>query len=93
MRDWVGAVRPSRRTLRVLLGAAKNDNVSPPADASPGYTARIALDRATMTTEAGRVDLEPGMAVTAEIKTGRRRVISYLLSPFARYRHDALTER
>lgn len=72
---------------------AKNGSLSPPADASPGYTARIALGRTTMTTEAGQVDLQPGMAVTVEIKTGRRRVISYLLSPFARYRHDALTER
>jgi len=28
----------------------------------------------------------PGMAVTAEIKTGRRSMISYLLSPFATIR-------
>ena len=27
------------------------------------------------------MSLEPGMAVTTEIKTGERRVISYLLSP------------
>jgi hemolysin D len=39
------------------------------------------------------VALTPGMAVTVEIATGRRRVISYLLSPFARYAHDALHER
>jgi len=31
--------------------------------------------------------------VTAEIKTGRRRVLDFLLSPFHRYRHDALRER
>ena len=37
--------------------------------------------------------LEPGMTVTAEIKTGQRRVISYVLSPFMRYRHEALRER
>jgi hemolysin D len=39
------------------------------------------------------VNLTPGMAVTAEIRTGSRRVISYLLSPLMRYRHDSLRER
>lgn len=33
------------------------------------------------------------MAVTVEIKTGTRRIISYLLSPLARYRQEALRER
>lgn len=36
---------------------------------------------------------ETGMAVTAEIKTGQRRLIEYLLSPMLRYRHDAGRER
>jgi hemolysin D len=39
------------------------------------------------------VNLEPGMAVTVEIKTGERRIISYLLSPLMRYKEDALRER
>jgi hemolysin D len=38
-------------------------------------------------------DLGPGMAVTAEVKTGSRRIIGYLLSPIAKYRHDVLRER
>jgi hemolysin D len=33
------------------------------------------------------------MAVTAEIKTGRRRVISYLLDPVTRYWGEGLRER
>jgi hypothetical protein len=37
--------------------------------------------------------LEPGMTVTAEIKTGWRRVIEYLLSPLLRYKHEGLRER
>ena len=37
--------------------------------------------------------LSPGIAVTAEIKTGRRGVISYLLSPLQRYVHEGLHER
>jgi hemolysin D len=33
------------------------------------------------------------MAVTAEIKTGRRRVIEYLLSPVLKYAHESIRER
>ena len=39
------------------------------------------------------VNLSPGMAVTVEIKTGSRRIISYLLSPLLKYRQEALRER
>jgi hemolysin D len=39
------------------------------------------------------VNLAPGVAVTAEIKTGERRIISYLLSPLRKYRQDSLRER
>jgi len=39
------------------------------------------------------VKLSPGMAVTVEVKTGSRRIISYLLSPLAKYKRDALRER
>jgi hemolysin D len=57
------------------------------------YSARISLDRTQLDIEDKSVNLSPGMAVTAEIKTGRRRIISYLLSPLTRYRHDSLRER
>ena len=39
------------------------------------------------------INLSAGMAVTAEIKTGRRSVLDYLLSPLKQYSHDAMTER
>ncbi len=57
------------------------------------YAARILLDRTKMQVDDRVANLEPGMAVTAEIKTGSRAVISYLLSPIMRYRHDSLHER
>jgi len=57
------------------------------------YVARVSLSRTAIDTEDGLRQLEPGMAVTAEIKTGRRRVIEYLLSPLLRYRHEGLRER
>jgi hemolysin D len=57
------------------------------------YSARIALDRTRMRIDNSMVNLSPGMAVSAEIKTGSRSVLSYLLSPLMRYRHDSLHER
>jgi hemolysin D len=39
------------------------------------------------------VKLSPGMAVTVEIKTGSRTILSYLLSPLLRYRQESLRER
>jgi hemolysin D len=57
------------------------------------YAARISLDRTDMQVDEKVVKLGPGMAVTAEIKTGSRRMISYLLSPLARYKQEALRER
>jgi hemolysin D len=57
------------------------------------YAARISLDRTDMQVDEKLVKLGPGMAVTVEIRTGARRIISYLLSPLARYRQEALRER
>ena len=59
----------------------------------PTYVVRVSLDATTIRTEDGISQLEPGMAVTAEIKTGRRTVISYLLSPLLRLRQEGLRER
>jgi hemolysin D len=39
------------------------------------------------------INLSPGMAATVEIKTGTRRIISYLLSPLARYTHGSPRQR
>ena len=57
------------------------------------YSAHISLDRTSMTIDGAEVAIRPGLAVTVEIKTGSRRVLSYLLSPLARYAHDSLGER
>jgi hemolysin D len=57
------------------------------------YAARISVDRTQMQVEDKKVNLSPGMAVTAEIKTGSRRIISYLLSPLMKYKQESLRER
>lgn len=57
------------------------------------YAARVSLERSVMEVEGRPVQLSPGMAVTVEIKTGSRRIISYLLSPLMRYNQEVLRER
>jgi hemolysin D len=66
---------------------------SEPAGQELNYEARVSLDRTQMQVEDRTVDLTPGMAVTVEIKTGSRRVISYLLSPLLRFKQESLRER
>jgi hemolysin D len=57
------------------------------------YAARIALETTRIEVEGRMVDLAPGMAVTAEIKTGERRIIEFVLSPLLRYKQQSLRER
>lgn len=47
----------------------------------PTYVARIRLGRSTIVVDGKPVPLTSGLAVTADIRTGRRRIISWLLSP------------
>jgi hemolysin D len=60
---------------------------------APSYLAYVALDSTQMSIDGTMVNLTPGMAVTVEIKTGSRRIVSYLLSPLTRYAHNSLRER
>jgi hemolysin D len=57
------------------------------------YQARVSLDQKQMQVDDRLVNLSPGMAVTVEIKTGTRSVMSYLLSPLLRYKQESLRER
>jgi hemolysin D len=59
----------------------------------PVYAARVALDQTRMQIEGRSLPLGPGMAVTVEIKTGTRRIITYLMSPLLKYRQESLRER
>ncbi|WP_370125915.1 HlyD family type I secretion periplasmic adaptor subunit [Bradyrhizobium ottawaense] len=57
------------------------------------YSARIGLDGTQLNIDGRMINVSPGMAISAEIKTGQRRIIEYLLSPLLRYKQDALRER
>ena len=50
-------------------------------------------ERAYVNADGRDVPLSPGMAVTAEIKTGRRSILDYLLSPVRETASEALHER
>lgn len=57
------------------------------------YTARVLLGRETLLRDASMVPLTAGMAVTADLQTGRRNILSYLISPIDETRFEAGRER
>lgn len=57
------------------------------------YRARIRLDRNYVGNDASRNRVIPGMTVLADIQTGDRTVLAYLLKPLVRASGEALRER
>jgi hemolysin D len=57
------------------------------------FPAVLTLNQTTIDVDGKRINLSPGMNVTAEIKTGKRRVIEYLLSPIQRSVSESMGER
>jgi hemolysin D len=90
-RDAVIRDRPQDRFGERATGIANES--SEPKGQELNYSARISLERTRMQIDDRMVDLSPGMAVTVEIQTGSRNILSYLLSPLRRYRQEALRER
>ncbi len=75
-------------TVRSVAADAVND-----AKKGAIFPATLSLESASIDVDGKRIDLSPGMNVTAEIKTGKRRVIEYLLSPIQRSVSESLGER
>lgn len=57
------------------------------------YAARIRLDAQNMQINDRSVPLSSGMSAVVEIKTDRRRIIDFVLSPLIRLEHESLRER
>lgn len=57
------------------------------------FNARLTLSDNKIKADGQIIRLKPGMSVTAEIKTGKRRVIEYLLSPVMKYLNESMRER
>jgi hemolysin D len=89
--DAVIRDRQQDRSGERMPGTANES--SEPKGQELNYSARISLDRTAMQIDDRMVNLSPGMAVTVEIKTGSRKILSYLLSPLLRYRQETLRER
>jgi hemolysin D len=95
----VVSVSPDAMPREAAQGRGNGQTSAAPA--APGepnnqelvYAARVSLDQRQLKVDGRPVELGPGMAVTVEVKTGKRRIISYLLSPLAQYKHDVLRER
>jgi hemolysin D len=76
------------------FGAGSNSSTGQTAEGQGAvYSVRIRPLADTIRVDGRDVALTPGMAVTAEIKTGKRRVIEYVLDPVMRYRDESLRER
>ena len=73
------------------------DNISRDAIADENlglvYDARITLNKRHLIVNGRRQEIGPGLQVQAEIKTGERRIIEYLLSPIAKTIDEAGRER
>lgn len=74
-------------------GGGQRDDGGKSAPQGLVYAARIRLERRTITVGGSEQVIGPGLAVQAEIKTGERRIISYLLSPIAQTLDEAGRER
>ena len=90
-RDSIVRDVPADKTSDRAAGAESTS--SEPKGQELSYAVRVSLDRTQIQVDGTLANLSPGMAITAEIKTGSRAVITYLLSPLLRYAHDSMRER
>jgi hemolysin D len=57
------------------------------------YATRVLLKKSVMMVEGRLINLAPGMAVTVEVKTGKRRIVEFVLSPLLRGMQESARER
>ncbi|MGY5810054.1 HlyD family type I secretion periplasmic adaptor subunit [Rhizobium sp. LEGMi198b] len=57
------------------------------------YPVIVAPSRNSISADGQQVPLTPGMTVTVEIKTGKRRLLEYLFSPLVEVESEAMRER
>ena len=57
------------------------------------YSVKIALEKPALDVDGQPIRVSPGMTVAADIRTGQRRVIDYVLSPLMEHAKESLRER
>lgn len=79
----------------VIHGRIENISTDAIEDEKRGlvYQARVKLHAQAIAAGGRNIPLGSGMQVSAEIKTGERRLIDYLLSPIIRYKEESFRER
>ena len=80
-----GETQPQQQDLKASAGAQRVQNLY--------FPVTLKLSQTSIITEGKSVPLAPGMAITAEIKTGQRRLLDYLLSPLKEVGSTAVKER
>jgi hemolysin D len=79
-------------TIRAKVTSVSHDAIN---DEERGlfYSTRVKMAKSALLVEGTEVKLSPGMAVSVEIRTGKRRVIEYFLSPLIQHASEGLRER
>lgn len=57
------------------------------------YPSRVTMAKKVMNVDGTPVNLTPGMNISVEVKTGKRRMIDYILAPLKRYQDESLREQ
>lgn len=102
----IGFVKPGQRaTVKVesfpytRYGYLEGQVISVSHDAAQDeklglvFPARVRLARSTLNIDGTTVHLTPGMALSVEIQTGKRRLIDYVLSPLETHLQESARER
>ena len=80
-------------TVSATVNIVSADAVTDEKKGLSYYPATLTLSQKDMLIDGKRVRLSPGMNITAEIKTGQRRIIEYLMSPIVKTGSESLRER
>ncbi|MFO1262756.1 MAG: HlyD family type I secretion periplasmic adaptor subunit [Rhodoferax sp.] len=80
-------------TVAARVAVVSADAVADEKKGTAFFPATVKLQRTSIAVDGTSVPISPGMAVTAEIKTGKRRLIEYLLAPIQRAGSESLRER
>lgn len=80
-----GNTQPQPQEAKGSAGAQRVQNLY--------FPVTLKLSQSTILSEGKAIPLAPGMAITAEIKTGQRRLLDYLLSPLKEVGSTAVKER
>lgn len=80
-------------TLPATVAVVGADAAVDPRSGQATYPAYLSLERSSLLIDGREVVITPGMNLIAEIKTGRRRLIDYLLSPAQALANESMRER